>query len=126
MGDSATVVVSLDAGPDSDAAEVSDLTTKLRRELLQLDVDSVERPVEGPAPEGTRALDVVAIGTLIVNLVKASKPLQQVVDAVRNWLGSNESRSVRIEMDGDVLEIAGASSTDQERLITAWIDRHSK
>jgi hypothetical protein len=30
-----------------------------------------------------------------------------------------------MEMDGDRLEIAGASSDEQQRLITAWIDRHA-
>jgi hypothetical protein len=32
---------------------------------------------------------------------------------------------VRIELDGDVLELTAASDEERERLVDAWIERHA-
>jgi hypothetical protein len=42
---------------ESDPQELAELTSKVRRELLRLDVDSVDQPVTGHAPEGAKAVD---------------------------------------------------------------------
>jgi hypothetical protein len=33
---------------------------------------------------------------------------------------------VRIELDGDVLEVSGVSSEERQRLVDAWIERHGR
>jgi hypothetical protein len=38
-----TIGIRVDAGPDADAGEVAEATLQLRHELLDLDVDAVER-----------------------------------------------------------------------------------
>jgi 2-keto-3-deoxy-L-rhamnonate aldolase RhmA len=127
MDSSATMVVHVDARGDVDEEELEELTSQLRRELEQLDVDEVERPVVGEAPEGTRALDVLALGTLVVKLVQSAQPLREVVQTVRRWLGNQPNNSsVRIEMDGDSLQLSSVSSAEKDKLINAWIERHSK
>ena len=55
-------------GPDADAEEIAEATLQLRRELLDLDVDAVEVPRAGEPPPGTRAVDVAALGALVVSL----------------------------------------------------------
>ena len=51
------------AGADDDPDEIDRLTQSLREEILLVDdVDSVDAASAGPAPEGTRAVDVAAIG----------------------------------------------------------------
>jgi hypothetical protein len=35
------------------------------------------------------------------------------------------ARSVRMTVDGDVLEVTGASGADVKQLIDAWVQRHS-
>jgi hypothetical protein len=126
--DSTVVELHLDAGDDADAREVDELTSKLRRELIQLDVDSVDRPVEGEAPEGAKGADVVALGTLVVGLAKSSDTIKSIINSVRDWLTRQKhpDRSVKMEIDGDTIEVQGISSTEQERLISAWIQRHSE
>jgi len=126
--DSTVVELHLDAGDDADAREVDELTSKLRRELIQLDVDSVDRPVEGEAPEGAKGADVVALGTLVVGLAKSSDTIKSIINSVRDWLTRQKhpDRSVKMEIDGDTIEVQGISSTEQERLISAWIERHSE
>ena len=64
---------------------------QLRRELLDLDVDVVEVPGAGEPRPGSRAVDVAAIGALVVNLADPQL-LAAVVATVRSWLdvaGSN-------------------------------------
>src|SRR5918995_239752 len=123
--DSTFVELHLEVGEDADAREIDQLTTKLRRELIRLDVDSVERPTEGEAPPGTRGADVVALGTLVVGLAKQSDTIKSIINSVRDWLSRQREpeRSVKLQIGSDTLEVTGISSTDQERLIAAWIDR---
>ena len=126
--DSTVVELHLEAGDDDDAREIDELTSKLRRELIRTDVDSVERPVVGEAPPGAKAADVVALGTLVVGMAKSAGVIKGLIDSVKDWLGRQREpeRTVKLAIDGDTLEVTGVSSTEQERLIAAWIDRHSE
>jgi hypothetical protein len=109
---------------DAEAEEFDRLTANLRRELLQLDVDDVTRLREGPPPPGTRAVELVALGSLIVALGQAVGALSGVVHAVQGWLRHKPDRKVRLEIDGDVLELSGATVDQQQRLVDEWLARH--
>jgi hypothetical protein len=110
--------------PDDDAEQVAEATLQLRRELLDLDVESVELPRAGEPPPGTRAVELAALGALAVTLGK-SQLLGPVVAAVRAWLAGSPQRSIKLELDGDVLELTGVSSKEQRRLTDEWLRRHS-
>jgi hypothetical protein len=103
------------------------LTGYLRRELLALDVQDVTALPDGAPPAGSRAVDVAAIGGLLVTLGKSADGLRLVVAAARNWLarGSTTTRTVRLEIDGDVLELSDATAADQDRLVALFVSRHS-
>jgi hypothetical protein len=103
--------------------ELDRLAARLRRELLELDVDDVRRATAGEAPEGARGLDAQSVGTLLVSLVTAPEALRAVVGVIRDWLGRSQARSAFLEIDGDVLHVTGLSSADQERLIEEWLSR---
>jgi Effector Associated Constant Component 1 len=112
-------------GSDDDAEEVAKATLQLRRELLDLDVDAVELPPAGEPPPGTRAVELAALGALVVAIGK-SQLLANVVAAVQSWLaGSPQRRSIKLELDGDVLELTGVSSKEQRRLTNEWLARHA-
>jgi hypothetical protein len=115
----------VDAGGDADAEEVAKIAAQLRRELLDLDleVEAVEFARTGPAPVGSKAVDVLAVGTLLITLAKSSG-LAAVVGAVQSWLSGRHQRSVKIEIGGDTLEVTGVTSDQQRRLIDDWIARH--
>jgi len=110
-------------GPDADAEEVAEATLQLRRELLDLDVEAVELPRAGEPPPGTRAVELAALGALAVTLAQ-SQLLTPVVAAVRSWLAGQHQRSVKLELDGDALELTGLSSNEQRRLVDEWLRRH--
>jgi hypothetical protein len=110
-------------GPSAEADDVDEATLQLRRELLDLDVDAVELPRAGEPPPGARAVELAALGGLVVT-VGQSQLLTAVVAAVRSWLASSRGRSIRLELGGDVLELAGVSSDQQRRLTDKWPRRH--
>lgn len=111
----------------ADDERLDALTGYLRNDLLQLDIDDVQRAA-GEAPTGSRAVDVAALGALVVTLGSTATGLKDVVAAVRGWLsrGGGVRRTVKIEIDGDVLELSEVSAAEQDRLVNLFVDRHAK
>jgi hypothetical protein len=111
--------------PDAEAAELDDVTLQLRRDLLQLDVDNIERATADPPPPGTRAVEAAVLGTLVVTV--AREVVEAVVKAAANWLGRrrNPSESLTLEIAGDSIEITNPSAEDQRRLIEVFLAKHA-
>jgi hypothetical protein len=116
--------VQVAAGPDGDAEEIAEATLQLRRELLDLDLNAVQAPGAGEPPPGSKGVDVGALGALLVNLPD-SELLASVVAVIRSWLGGSSRRSIKLELDGDALELTGVSSKEQRRLTDEWLARHA-
>jgi hypothetical protein len=114
------------AEDDADPERVAAMTGYLRDELRQLDVDEVRALPGGEAPAGSRALDAVAIGGLLITLGKSADGLRSVVGTIRQWLsrGDGVRRTVRLELGGDVLELSEASAAEQQRLIELFVRKH--
>ena len=112
---------------EADADRLAEVTGYLRTELLQLDVENVTTPQSGDVPAGARVVGVAAVGTLLVALGQSVDGLRAVVSAIRDWLGRGKEtrRTVRLELDGDALELSQASAADQERLIELFLARHA-
>jgi len=120
----ATLGIQVDLGLDADAEEVAEATLELRRELLDLDVDSVELRAGGQPPPGTRGVELAALGALLVSVTQ-SQLLAPVLAAIRSWLGGSPQRSIKLELEGDTLELTGISSAEQRRLVDEWLQRHT-
>lgn len=113
----------IDGEVDTDPEEVSRLTAQLRRRLLELDVTNVEFVRSGEVPEGAKPVDAVAIGALVISAAPAV--LQAVVGLVKSWLEAKPVRNAKVTIGGDSIELIGASEVEQERLVRAFIERHS-
>ena len=123
-GKSVQVTLIVEAG--ADARERDESTTKLRREILNLNVHTVERPSAGDAPPGTRAIDLAQIGTLLVTLTSTATAVATLVTAVRSWLEARPGGgTVKMQIGGDTLEISGTLSEEQKRLVATWIAAHT-
>ena len=111
---------------DGAGAERADaLIGYLRDELHQLRVADVTRAPDGAVPPGPRGVDVAAAGALLVTLGGAATGLTDILTAVRAWLPRGGApRTVRVEMDGDVLELTGASTAQQDALAELFARRH--
>jgi hypothetical protein len=117
--------VRIEAEPDADREELVALAVRLREWLLPVGVESVGLVAAGPAPSGTRSAGMFVAGVLTVLFARSSELLGKLVNVVQSWLSSSGARSVRLELDGDVLEVTGITRGDQRELIRTWIDRHA-
>ncbi|PJE94774.1 hypothetical protein CUT44_26835 [Streptomyces carminius] len=112
---------------EGDPEELQELAGRLRRELLRLDVADV-RPLPGAAPPpGARAFDVVEAGAMLVTLGESATMLRDLVTVVRGWRHreSQTSPSVRVEADGNVLEITDASPDQLARTLETFLGHRS-
>jgi Effector Associated Constant Component 1 len=107
-------------GTPVDADEVDRMTLALRRELLDIDdVESVSGVSAGPAPPGTRGLDIAALGALAVTVRPTVDVLVKVFGVVRGWLGSRES-TMRVTVNGQSIELT-PTKAQQTALVEAFI-----
>jgi hypothetical protein len=111
---------------EGDDAALERGSIQLSRELGELDVDSVSGLSAGEAPDGTRGGPVAVLGALLVSLHPSTVLLTSLVHTVRGWLTRGGNRTVRLEVDGDVLELTGTTSAVQDRLVDEWIRTHAR
>jgi hypothetical protein len=123
--DRLAIVVRLTAEGEADAEAVDVLTSQLRDQLLELDVDSVVPITAGEAPPGTRAGEEVVLGSLMVTLAQSPELFKALAGVLQSWLGSRPARSIELQIGGDTLKVSGVSSDEQQRLIQLFVDRHA-
>ena len=109
----------------ADEEELERGALRLRDELSALDVDRVEPAPGVDVPPDARGVTAAGLGALLVSLNPTVGLLTAVVATVSGWLSRpGAAHSVRLEVDGDVLELTGTSSKVQERLAEEWIRAH--
>jgi hypothetical protein len=114
------MTVTIHVESDEPARRGSAPTGELRQELARLDGVQV-----GTGRPQSRAIDVATLGQIVVTLSGVAGGLVPVVETVRRWLRARAaSRKVRLEIDGDVLEVSGLESDAQQALIDRWLERH--
>lgn len=106
-------------GDVGDTEESEELTSRLRGELLELDVDDVKRPVE-VGPTGAKG-DALAWAELVVSL---SGSLPALVAAIQSWRGRQRGATIIIEHAGDRLILSDATAADQSAFVSGWLARH--
>jgi hypothetical protein len=116
--------------PDSlDPEELEVLALQLRGELLEHGVERVDPARAGEAPSGTRGIDALAVGGLIVTISKAADPLLNLVKALQSWLSRNQARNIHIVLQGEPdgeraeLEATGLTAAEQRLLVDAFLKR---
>lgn len=116
--------LAVEGDQETDARELADLTTQLRRRLLELNVEAVELVRhEEDIPTGTKPVDAIAIGALAVTVAPVA--LKTVVALIESWLKNRPVRSVTVMIDGDSLELSKVSRSEQHQLVGAFIAKHS-
>jgi hypothetical protein len=111
----------------ADDVRLDTLSRQLLAELRQLDVGDVRfAPADTPPPPGSRGLDSGTIGQIVVAMV-GTQGLAGLISAVLGWLGRGHQapRTIRLELEGDVLELSAATSEDQDRLVAMFLSKHS-
>jgi hypothetical protein len=126
MGESpSTMHIDIDLGPGADTDERDQQVRWLRSELLELDVEAVERLGGTAVPEGARGPAADLAGTLVITLSN-SAVLVAVVGVLRAWVSRGSGRKVKMQVGSDSIEVGGLSAQDQDKLIESWIQRYAK
>ncbi|SDL73842.1 caspase family protein [Nonomuraea jiangxiensis] len=108
----------------ADPQELDSATASLRNDLLELDV-VVSAGTAGEAPEGSRAVLSFTLGGMVIALA-GTELLASIVNAVTAWLNRHQHRSVKLEVDGDVLELTGIRAVEQRELTEVWLRRRNQ
>jgi len=108
-----------------DEQATSEAVEGLAEELAQLDFDRLEAAPGGPAPDGTRGVDAVTVGSL-VGVLSSPLVLKGTVDVIKSWLARRDRGTVKITIDGDTIELSAASSAEQTRLADLFIQTHGR
>lgn len=82
----------LDVGPNVDNDRIDSLVRRLRDEIRDLDVQTVELVRGPPTPAGARAGEVVALGEISVALLPVALP--PLIGLLRGWLGRNRTSKI--------------------------------
>ncbi|MFI5735809.1 hypothetical protein ACIA49_37200 [Kribbella sp. NPDC051587] len=109
---------------DDDPQYVDEQLLHLIDDLREIDLDSVERAADGVAPPGTRAMDAMAVGALVVGLGSSGALLPVLVTVVRDWLLRRRSGSIRLKIGDDEIELTAASDALQQRALEDFLRRH--
>ncbi len=109
---------------NADDRQLDELTRRLREELLALDV-AVDPGRAGAAPAGAKSVELAALGTLVVTLSQ-SPVLAAIVNAISAWLVQRRQGTVKVDVDGDVLELSGRAEPEQRPQADAWLRRHER
>jgi len=126
MADSySELAIEVQISPDSDDEQLASLTSRLRAELLDLEVEAVEPETAGQAPADAKGFGLLAIGGLIVRFALRPDALHAIASGVRSWANRQHGCSVKLTLDGDSCEVTGQPSAEQARLIELWIARHA-
>jgi len=120
-GSAGDVVLKVQPVSDGDDAELADLTQRLRSRLLDLDVDAVDPVADTSPAEGAKGLETL-VGWLAVRLGKET--LRQVIGEVIEW-ATRTNHVVEIRYRDELIKVNGVTSTQQERLINDFLDRHA-
>lgn len=121
-GSTVELRMEVSVGPEADSEALESATRLLRQELLELDVAAVERPPGGPPPPGARSIEALALGALVVTATEGA--VGAIFHVLRGWLRRDGARSVKLEIDGDSIEIADPSDETERQLIEAFLSRH--
>ncbi len=101
------------------------LARRLRAEVAELDVESVQSLEGKAAPDGAKGADPVTVGALVVALSASGGVFTALIDTLRDWLDRQSARHrISVTIAGDTIELERASTAQRQELIDAYVRRH--
>ena len=117
------VLLRVDAGPRADPADHDSLAGRLRSELEEHELDPVVPDAEAPA--GAKGIGAES-GSLLLALAASGGVLTTLVGLVQAWLLRNAGSTVVVEVDGDRVELTGATDEERRRALDVWLAKHER
>lgn len=101
-------------------------TRRLREDIFDLDVDSVDYVGQDDAPEGSKGAGVSAVGEMILSLAPLNNILISVIGAAQSFVNRNHQCSITMEIGDNKLIISDMSPKEQQKLVDVWINKISE
>ncbi len=104
--------------PEASEEDIDRMTRQLLSEIREMPVEWAELARGGAAPEGTKSIDPVTTGAIVMAAVQTVLP--RVIDGVQAWVlrGSNRSVKFKGKIAGQPVEFEG-SAEDLQKLIAS-------
>lgn len=118
--EAAQVILRVDAGAGSEDEDRAQLAQRLRQDIRELDVDSVDWVRASETPAGAKG-DPATMGALAVTL--APTVITPLMSMLSSWLSRHERASVTVESGGQKIVVTGSPSAEQQQVIEAFINR---
>jgi hypothetical protein len=120
-----TVDVRLHPDAESGHEEHERLTRRLRAELAELDVESVEWGAGERPPTGAKGVDLVTVGAIVIALSSSDGALTSVIATLRDWLNRHAARHrISVTIDGDNIVLEKTTAEQRQQLVEAYVRRH--
>jgi hypothetical protein len=103
---------------DTTIDDIDRMTRQLLSELKELDVESAALAKGDPSPSGTKSVDTVTAGSIIVSLLPTVLPAM--VELVQAWATSGHGRTVKFrgKVGREVIDFEGSAQDLQKLLET--------
>ncbi len=126
MSDPAGLIVNVSVRADdaADDEETATLRQFLHSMLIDHDFDVSSPVAEAEPPAGAKVGDPVSLNSLVVALAASGGALTTLIGALQAWLLRSSARQIVLEIDGDRIEVTGASTEERRELTAAWLNRH--
>ena len=110
---------------DGTVEDLDQLTRQLLSELKEMDVESAQLVEAGLAPDGSKAVDPVTIGSVAIAVLPAFLP--KIVEAVQAWALRGANRAVKFKgrVGRQAIEFEG-SAEDLQRVLAQLSARKRK
>jgi hypothetical protein len=99
---------------------------RLREDILNLDVDSVDYVGQDDAPAGSKGVGASAVGDMILSLTPLNNVIMSVIGAVQSFVNRNHQCNITMEIGDNKLIISDMSPKEQQKLVDAWIKQISE
>lgn len=108
--------ISVDSIDDIDDEDRDAMAHELMRDLDTLDyIDSVGFASTGKLPDGAKGFSI-DVGALIVKIAEAGG-VSTLINILGSWLLRDKSRTLKLQIGNNSLEVTGVSEAEQAELI---------
>lgn len=110
--------------PDSTDEELDYITRQLLSELKNFDLESVKLAAGDEAPAGTKGVDSVTMGTIVMAILPSMLP--QVLEFLQSWTLQSRGRSIKFKGKIAEQQIDFEGSFDELQKLVALLEKEQK
>ena len=107
------LLVSIGDAASGDLDRADEEARRLRSELQEFDVESVEIPSAGAVPAGAKSAEALALGSVLVTLLPGVVP--KLIEFLQSWALRGTGRTIKIRVTSGDRTVDVEAGTGSER-----------